>query len=116
MRTIIAGSRGINDFDLVIQVIASSSIDVTEVVSGGARGVDQLGERFANAKKLPLVRFIPDWEKFGKGAGFRRNEIMAQYAEALIAVWDGKSRGTKHMVDTMRTLGKPVYLHIYVDQ
>lgn len=111
MRVIIAGSRGIADFRAVGEAVLESGFAVTEVVSGAARGVDRLGERWALRQGLPLRRFPADWEHLGKGAGYRRNEQMAEYADAAVLCWDGQSRGTAHLRDLMRALGKPCYVH-----
>ena len=86
MKTIIAGSRGITDYSVVKQAIAESKYEITEIVSGGARGVDILGERYARESNIPIKRFLPDWDKFGKKAGILRNQDMGNYADALIAV------------------------------
>lgn len=83
---------------------------VKEVVSGGAQGVDASGEAIAELHGIPVKVFRADWKKHGKAAGPIRNAEMASYADALVAVWDGKSRGTGNMIDTMQTLGKPVYV------
>ena len=111
MKVIVAGSRNIQAPYHVAQAIYSSPFSVSEIVSGGARGVDTLGEHWAYEHARPVTKFVPDWDKFGKGAGFRRNDQMAEYADALIAVWDGKSKGTEHMIKTMEALGKPVHVH-----
>jgi len=110
MKVIIAGSRSITSFDAVLNAIQWAQMDITEVVSGGAKGVDALGERWAKLNEVPIKRFLPDWKQFGKSAGPRRNEQMAQYADGLIAVWDGKSRGTEHMIETARRVGLEVYV------
>jgi hypothetical protein len=83
--------------------------DITEVVSGGARGVDRLGEEFAVAHHLHVKRFLPNW-KLGRGAGFIRNIEMAEYADALIAIWDGVSRGTAQMIREAKKRGLRVYV------
>jgi hypothetical protein len=111
MKVIIAGSRtGILANDVFDAWIASG-FNITEVVSGCARGVDSDGEYIADQKGIPVRRFPADWDGLGKRAGYIRNAQMAEYADALIAVWDGKSRGTAHMIETMRKLGKQVYVH-----
>lgn len=112
MKVIIAGSRNLNDYNVVARAAAESGMQITEVVSGGARGVDRLGELWAKRNGLPVRRFPADWDRYGKSAGYRRNEEMGRYADALVACWDGVSRGTKHMIDFMRRLGKPVHVHI----
>lgn len=111
MRTIIAGSRSITDLRLLEKVIEDSGFLITEVVCGGARGVDDLGRKWAgNGNRLPVKLFPAKWDEFGKSAGYRRNAEMAEYGEALIALWDGISRGTKHMIDIATKKGLKVYV------
>lgn len=113
MRTIIAGSRGITNLRLLEKVIENSGFDISEVVCGGARGVDDLGRKWAhngnNGK--PVTMFRAKWDEFGESAGYRRNVAMADYAEALIALWDGVSKGTKHMIDIAHKKGLIVYVY-----
>ncbi len=82
---------------------------VTEIVSGGAAGVDFHGEEFSQFENIPLRIFKADWNTYGKVAGPKRNKQMAEYADALLLIWDGESRGSKNMKETMEKLGKPVY-------
>ena len=99
MKVIIAGSRTIEDYEYVKDVIKRSNFTITEVVCGKAsRGVDALGERYAIENDIPVKPFYANWKKFGKAAGMMRNNDMADYAEAIIAIWDGSSRGTKDMI------------------
>lgn len=111
MRVIIAGSRTINNIHLVSDAVQAAGFEFDTVVSGHARGVDQLGEDFAEIYELDLVIFPANWARYQNRAGIIRNEHMAEYADALIAIWDGKSKGTQHMITTMEALGKPVYVH-----
>lgn len=101
MKVIIAGGRTFNDYDLLCQTCdkALSLQTEIEIVSGTANGADKLGEKYANEKGHPIKQFPANWDKYGKSAGYKRNEEMAKYADALIAFWDGKSKGTKHMID-----------------
>lgn len=110
MKTIIAGGREIHDYDLVLEAISDANIDITTVVSGGAKGVDSLGEQYAEAMNIPLHIYKADWERHGRAAGPIRNRKMAENAEALIAIWDGKSRGTKNMIETAKKLGLLVFV------
>lgn len=112
MKTIIAGGREFNDYKLVEETLLNYN-DVTEIVSGCARGADSLGEKFAMEHAIPIKKFPADWDKYGKSAGYRRNEQMAIYAEQLIAFWDGKSKGTKHMIDFAKKLGLKVSVIMY---
>ena len=102
VRVIIAGSRGITDYDILLDAIKQSSFEITEVVSGIADGIDMLGETYAREKGLPVKRFPPDWKRLGKNAGPIRNKQMAEYAEAAIIIWDGRSPGTKNMIKTAK--------------
>lgn len=114
MKTIIAGSREINDSRIVDQVIQNEiNFTVTEVVCGCAGGVDTLGDQWANQHGVPVKYFPARWRVLGKMAGFARNIQMANYADCLIAIWDGHSRGTKHMIDKAKELGLNVHVHIY---
>ena len=80
---------------------------VTEIVSGLAKGPDSFGKQWGEANGIPVKEFPADWNKLGKKAGFARNFEMARYADELVAFWDGKSRGTKHMIQTMLYQNKP---------
>lgn len=110
MKTVIAGSRTVTNYDLVTKAVLDSGFNVTEIVSGCARGVDSLGERYAVEHRLPINLFPADWNKHGKSAGPIRNQQMAEYAEALIAVRQDMSRGTTDMITRAHTLGLKVYV------
>ena len=73
-----------------------------EIVSGGAKGADALGERYGRENQIPIKRFLPDWQKYDKLAGPIRNKAMAEYADMAIIFWDGKSKGTKSMISEAR--------------
>ena len=112
MKTIIAGSRDITDYTEVVAAVAAAPWEITEVISGGARGADSLGEEFADQNNLPLRIKPADWNRFGRSAGPIRNQEMAEIGEALIAIWDGRSRGTAHMISCMeKKCPKFVYIH-----
>lgn len=110
MRTIIAGSREVTDPELVKRAVANCGWTITGVVSGCARGADTLGAEWALANGVPLFEYPADWDRYGKKAGMIRNKEMARYAQALIAIWDGESRGTKHMIEHATEHGLPVYV------
>ena len=97
MMTIIAGSREATKLH-TWEAIQSCPWEITSVVSGTARGPDTHGILYAQWKRIPWMEFPADWDKHGKRAGILRNEEMAKHSEALIAVWDGVSRGTEHMI------------------
>lgn len=115
MKCIIAGSRSIDNYEVIKDAFDSCNFkdQITEIVSGCANGVDKLGERLAFEKDLKVARFPADWKRLGKKAGRIRNEQMGDYADRLIAVWDGESRGTSHMIEYMKLLKKPVFVYVY---
>jgi hypothetical protein len=104
-KVIIAGGRDFKDFNHLCEVVDHmlQNKDDIEVVSGTAMGADQLGEKYAKECGYALKEFPADWEEFGKAAGHIRNRQMGDYADALIAFWDGKSKGTKGMIEYART-------------
>jgi len=111
MKVIVAGSREGFVARNVFEAIEESTFKITELVSGTAKGVDKDGEYYARVNNIPVKQFPANWDAFGKKAGYLRNKEMADYADALVAVWDGESRGTKNMIRTMEALGKPVYIY-----
>lgn len=110
MITIIAGSRNIWDYNKVKAAVKNSGFDIDTVVSGTAGGVDRLGERWAKDNDIDVKRFPAEWGKYGKRAGYLRNKKMAEIADALVAIWDGKSKGTKHMINIAEEKGLKVYI------
>lgn len=110
MKVIVAGSRDIVDYEIVKSAIVSSGFQITEIVSGGARGVDTLGERYAKENNIPFVVFPAKWDLYGKKAGYLRNIQMSEYADGLIAVWDGVSKGTGHMIHIAMKNDLEVYI------
>lgn len=113
MKVVIAGSRGTRDYQVVKDIVEESPFDITEVVSGGARGVDSLGERWAEYHDVPTTgdRFhisSEEWDEMGSKAGPLRNADMAEYADAAIAIWDGQSPGTRSMIEKAYEEGIPV--------
>ena len=101
MKLIVAGSRDFNDYGLLKTSIQENfqRCEVEEIVSGIARGADTLGEQFAREYGIPIKQFPANWDLYGKSAGYRRNAEMANYADALIAFWNGESKGTMHMIN-----------------
>lgn len=114
VKIIVAGSRVVTLRQHVEYAISrglqllGASIGEYELVVGGAQGVDFLAETWAKTHKIPYRLFPANWTEHGKKAGYMRNVEMGEYADALIAVWDGSSRGTKHMIDIMHKMGKPI--------
>jgi hypothetical protein len=112
MKYIIAGGRDFTDFQ-VMKAVCSQFTDITEVVSGCAHGADILGENYAHMNHIHVKYFPADWDYYGHAAGFIRNIEMAQYADCVICFWDGKSKGTEHMIKTARRNGLPYWVFNY---
>jgi hypothetical protein len=126
MRIIIAGGRDFSDYELLHKEcdrIIKSLLEweevkpEIEVVSGTANGADLMGENWARQHRINVKRFTPNWNGLGKRAGYVRNEQMALYAKedngVLIAFWDGKSKGTKYMIDLAKKHGLKVFVINY---
>jgi hypothetical protein len=105
MKVIIAGCRNFHDYAFLVKCMLKANLNITEIVTGKADGVDALGERWAKENKLPIKEFPADWDKYGKSAGPKRNKQMADYADALIALWDYKSKGTLNMIQNAKENG-----------
>jgi len=110
MRVIIAGSRWLDSRFLVERALDASGFPISVVISGGARGVDRQAENWAVDNDVPLLIYHADWENLGKKAGVIRNLQMAQEGDALVAVWDGASRGTKDMISKAKKRGLKVFV------
>lgn len=133
MKIIIAGGRDFNDMELLERSCHESfstlseeglltndvRIDIPnmEIVCGKARGADTLGEEFAKRYGIKIKYFPANWSAYGKSAGYIRNKEMAKYAKedngVLIAFWDKKSKGTKHMIDLANSSGLKVFVYNY---
>jgi hypothetical protein len=117
MKVIIAGSRTITPsmFQLS-RIVRDSSFKIDTVVCGLAKGVDLAGKEWAEIEGIRVKEFPAKWNQYGSKAGILRNEEMGRYADALIAIWDGESRGTDHMIKYMQKLKKPMFIHMIPTQ
>ena len=106
MKLLIAGSRSIKEFDLTPYI----SDEVDTIISGGASGVDDLAEQYADAHRLSKYILRPCYQRFGRSAPLLRNEEMVDMADAILVIWDGKSRGAKHTLEYARKKEKSVTL------
>lgn len=120
MRVIIAGGRNFTDYEKLereCSQILFPPDEPIEIVSGCARGADELGIRFAKATKIPVKMFPANWTMYGRSAGHRRNAEMANYAKEdggmLIAFWDGKSKGTENMINLAKFQGLDTFVVRY---
>lgn len=106
MKAAIIGSRSFNNYDLVLETLLEYENIITLIVSGGAKGADTLGERWAKEKNKEVLIFYPEWDKYGKSAGFRRNKDIIENSDIVFAFWDGVSKGTKSSIDLSNKLNK----------
>ena len=118
VKVIIAGGRdyeNYNELECVADHMLGKLMDAHDIViiSGGARGADAMAMRYANHRGFELIVMPADWHTFGKSAGYKRNAQMAEAATHLIAFWDGKSRGTKHMIDIAHSMKIKVHVSSY---
>ena len=113
MKIIIAGGRDFNNYYILEKVLNSFKELIDEIISGDARGADELGARWATSNNIHVNHFPANWDYYGKAAGFIRNIEMADNADALIAFWDNKSKGTGHMIKTMQMKKKPYWVFNY---
>lgn len=112
MKVIIAGGRDFTNYALVETAVKLSCFEISQVVSGKAKGADTLGEVWALANNVTVEAFPADWNQHGRSAGPIRNRQMAEYADALIAIWDGESKGTANMIQQARKLGLDVFIYL----
>lgn len=113
MKTVIAGSRTFLDYKKLEAELKRIPWKITKVLSGGAKGADSLGEWWAQCNAVPVDRYPAEWDKYGRSAGYVRNEEMAKNCDLVIAFWDGKSKGTKHMIDLAHKYEREI-LVVYV--
>jgi predicted Rossmann fold nucleotide-binding protein DprA/Smf involved in DNA uptake len=117
MKIAFVGSRDWKHFDFSCDIISDilHGHEIEEnfyVVSGGARGIDTQAEQIAKSKGLQTIIFKPDWDKYGKRAGFLRNELIINEADFVVAFWNGESKGTKHSIDLAIKSGKPIDIYV----
>ena len=104
MKVAVIGSRNLVVQDLGIYLPE----ETMEIVSGGAKGIDTCARKYALANGLKLTEFLPEYNCYGRGAPLKRNLQIIDYADCILAFWDGKSRGTKFVIEHCKAQGKPV--------
>lgn len=110
MRLAVIGSRGFTDYDLMCKTLDEykKADPELEIVSGGARGADQLAAKYAKENNLMLIEFFADWEKYGNSAGYKRNKLLIDYADQVVAFWDSESKGTLISINLAMSSSKSV--------
>ena len=117
MRVGVVGSRDFFDYDLLSKTLAP--LEITQIVSGGAKGADSLAAKYAKENKLALIEFIPVWYKDGvydNAAGFKRNKDIVNASDIIYAFWDGQSKGTKSSIDYAKKIGVKSVVILYQKQ
>ena len=113
MRVGVIGSRGFDNYDLVCQELNPIKNDIDIIVSGGAKGADTLGEKWAKENNVNTLIFKPDWNKWGKRAGFIRNKDIVDNSDYVIAFWDGSSPGTLSSIKLCKKAGRKIKIVKY---
>ena len=117
MKLIIAGGRDFTDIDFMCErldvLLRNTEEDPITIISGTARGADQLGETYARFRGYEVEHYPAQWDKYGRSAGYRRNELMASVATHCVVFWDGQSRGSKHMIDLAKKQGLELRIVLY---
>lgn len=113
MKIAIVGGRDFEDYKLLKTYVNNAGLKITHIVSGGARGADSLGKKFAQEHGYKMIEFLPDWDKHKKAAGYIRNQQIIESADWVFAFWDNMSKGTKHSIDISRRLRKPLEIITY---
>ena len=106
MRAAIIGSRTFDNYNLLSETLSEYENQITLMVSGGAKGADKLGEKWAKEKNKEVLIFYPEWEKYGKSAGFKRNKDIIENSDIVFAFWDGQSKGTQSSIELSKKLNK----------
>ena len=111
MKVAVIGSRSIKqvDFDRHLPK------ETDEIISGGAKGVDQLAALYAEKKNIKITVICPNYRRYGKGAPLKRNDEIIDYADYILAIWDGKSRGTKYVIERCKKINKAVKVILMPD-
>jgi len=110
MKLIIAGSRNLQlNYQDINGLIGIFRLNPSEIVCGGCQGIDEAGKEWGVIFNYPVITFNADWKKFGIAAGPIRNKEMALYADELLLIWDGKSKGSFNMLNQMKKINKPIY-------
>ncbi len=88
-------------------------VDCTEIVSGGAKGIDECASKYAKAHDITLTEFLPQYEKYSRAAPIVRNKQIVDYADSVLAFWDGRSKGTNSVIRYCEKTGKPCKIILF---
>lgn len=116
MKLAIVGSRTFNDYKMLIHyidvIIGENEWDEIIIISGGAQGADNLAKKYCepNQSNIPYKEFSANWDKYGKSAGFKRNQQIVDACDMVLAFWDGKSKGTQDTINKAKIAKKPTFI------
>jgi hypothetical protein len=114
----IVGSRTFFDYKVLKNTLddisTEHSLNYIEIISGGAKGADSLGEMYAKEKGIPTKIFPAEWKKYGKSAGFKRNVDIIKNCDVCVCFWDGESHGTKHDIELCKEMHKPCFVYNFL--
>ncbi len=110
MKLAVIGSRSFSDKQLLFSILSGIN-NIELIISGGAKGADQMAEEFAKQHNIDTLIFKPDYNQFGRGAPLIRNKHIVNSSELIVAFWDGKSRGTKNALEHTQKSGKKIEIH-----
>lgn len=113
MKLAIIGSRTFDNYDLLKNILEPYKSEISLIISGGAKGADKLGEKWAEENNIKTLIFLADWEQYGKKAGFIRNHDIIKNCEGVLAFWDGKSKGTAHSLELAKKHKKYIRIIYY---
>lgn len=114
-RLAVVGTRWFDDFDTLVKILDRLRLvlQIDVIISGGAEGVDSMAEHYAKVNGIPTEIYLAEWDKYGKGAGFRRNKTIWDNSDIFLVIWDGESKGTAHSFDIAKKQGKDLYVYNY---
>ncbi len=113
LKIAVIGGRDFNNYERLSAVLDQIADKISYIISGGAKGADTLGEKYANDNSIDTLIFKPDWKRYGRGAGSVRNKTIIATCDVVYAFWDGKSKGTKNAIDYANKIGKEVTIIKY---
>ena len=115
LKLAVVGSRGFKDYECLKNTLDSihNKIPITEIISGGAKGADSLAEKWAIENEVPTTIIYPEWELYGKSAGFIRNREIISLCDRVVAFWDGESKGTQHSFKLAKEQNKKILKIMY---
>lgn len=108
MKVAVIGSRGL-EIENLEEYLPK---ETTEIISGGAKGIDTCARNYAKSHGIKLTEILPEYEKFGRAAPLKRNDQIIEYADLILAFWDGKSRGTRYVIEESQKSGKRIKVYV----